>query len=856
MGTLDVEGVTQDDVSKLTKAMKDKPFQDLMEEYTKEISDPTHRREYLEYLDQMEAKGEIPEGQQLLRTEPGCCVRTHMRFKNGQTQKCFINVVHSDRLDDLSMTPASGGGQHVHLPYSLSPPRPDRDNKDRYCMTCDMAVSTYTFVQAAQNPKILKMLVDTAAEGLGGQFLKGFEEVKKDFKVLTQVRCKGRAPMPMSVKAELLKDKGTKPTPKRMPTRDAVTPSELKKLKQEAKTKLAAGEAQEKQVEADEARRHEEAERARQSEEAARAPRVRVPKHKLVHSGEMDLTDFMESSNRHTVMGSTIPKSLRLIVELPGVAKSGDISLEVTADNVVVEVPNKYYLDLPLPYEIQDERGGAKFDKAKHTLTLELPVKPKLPDPQLLAMRYGTGLQASGDGDGGLSEGESEEEPAPPGPSMVSPATLQVQAVEEQETRDPVEISEQAVAGPESSAQAVAGPESSDDAVAGPAESAPGGAPLRQQLELGSGLLNFAPDEASREALVAAEDVAPDAVDAAEERVPFIESKSFTGRRAGYYFSTGDMGLGYYLDRRQRQPAPQKVLTGAVGAKRERPDEPLMSEVSGYSAAPQPASASPQPLPRLLGDFVRVTGMLTAALSAGEVEEPGLDDLEEEPPPVQWVQTRQNLTLCLGVPLGHSQVAGVQLSLRGRQLRVSYCTRRSEPRACWRRQEVLRHVALPVDPRQWNAQLVQGHTVRLHVILRKMTPELWKEAFDERPQVPLDEPAVQVAVSTSSAPPCADDLAASHSLKDAPGQAEIATAVGRRAATALPEARGRPVAFGEDSAELDTAEPTAYGSVAGDAPAGGSADASLPVIDEARKQSAMVTGQAVLLRSRMMYMLF
>eukprot|EP00434_Breviolum_minutum_P001900 symbB.v1.2.001682.t2/scaffold86.1/size363240/41 len=361
----DMKGITQDEISKLQKAMKQKQFRDHIDEYTREVSDPAHRQEYLDYLAQIEAKGEMPEGQQLLRCQPGLCVTwmlymdeeapkfavcspaerpqmaavemkvltpeererrrqlaaekarerqdvsmargvgdaskvkhlqergekdvvlgrleelyakagedfpIHMRmmnlqqlkahlndfqqrtpavqqtpatiigkamqvktsigFKTGQKQKCFINIVHTDRLDDIQLIKAeSGEGQQAHLPYSLSPPRPDRDQKDEYCMTCDFAVSTGTFQRAAQNSQILKLLIDTAADGLSQQFLKGHEEVSKDYKVMQRMACKGGQPMPMSVRAELLK-KGTKSqAPKTVPSKDAITPAELKEMR-------------------------------------------------------------------------------------------------------------------------------------------------------------------------------------------------------------------------------------------------------------------------------------------------------------------------------------------------------------------------------------------------------------------------------------------------------------------------------------------------------------------------------------------------------------------------------------------------------------------------------------------------
>merc|ERR1712096_163835 len=98
------------------------------------------------------------------------------------------------------------GGTAVHLPYSLSPPRPDKDKSDSYCMTCDFAVSTRTYGQVRNNSAILKMVVDSASAGLTAHYLQNHEEVSKDYKVLERMACKGGTPMPMSVRAEMLRD--------------------------------------------------------------------------------------------------------------------------------------------------------------------------------------------------------------------------------------------------------------------------------------------------------------------------------------------------------------------------------------------------------------------------------------------------------------------------------------------------------------------------------------------------------------------------------------------------------------------------------------------------------------------------
>ena len=108
---MQMQDLTTDDVSRINKAMKSEQFGNLMQDYLDEISDPNHRGEYDQYMEQLEAKGELPDGMELLRCEPGFCVRTEVCFKNGQTQKCYINVCFSPLLKDVEMVAAPGGQQ-------------------------------------------------------------------------------------------------------------------------------------------------------------------------------------------------------------------------------------------------------------------------------------------------------------------------------------------------------------------------------------------------------------------------------------------------------------------------------------------------------------------------------------------------------------------------------------------------------------------------------------------------------------------------------------------------------------------------------------------------------------------------
>mmetsp|Transcript_2169 Transcript_2169/g.5514 ORF Transcript_2169/g.5514 Transcript_2169/m.5514 type:complete len:803 (+) Transcript_2169:74-2482(+) len=797
-GSVDMKGVTQEEVSKLTKAMKDQQFRDHMDEYVKEISDPAHRKEYLDYLDQIEAKGEVPDGQRLLRCEPGLCVKTTILFKNGQSQKCFINIVHSPQLEDFTTVPDKGG-QRIHVPHVLSPPRPDQDNKKGTCLTCDLAVSTRTFLQAAQNSQILKLLVDTAADGLGSHFLKGFEEVKKDYKVMQRMRSKGGAPMPMSVKAERLKDGGKPTKGGKKSGQDAVTPGELRKMRADAKERMKQEQAEDEEEEEEEPEKPV----SKKTEEVV-TNRIRVPKHSLLHSGTVDLTDYMEASSRPSLLPTiTVPKLLKLTVELPTVKQVGDITLEVTPNNIVVEVPNKFYLDMPLSYEVDEGRGKAKFDKTKQVLTLELPVCPKPPDPEMLATleRFSKPVQEQG---GDVSEEEEDADDALPPLEDPEEGWEKVDA-------DPVGAAAMEAEGAEPSSTAT-------DAIE----------PPRERLEFGesTGALQIMQDGPQ---VVALEEPVASEVSVLEDDAPdFIPAAEFAGRRPGYYFSQGEEGLGYYRD--LKQATTKKVETSVEVSPPDLAKAPLVEEVL-TSTAPATSSTAPalvkpqRRLPPHLRDYVDISTLLLARVPAHEeVQEEGAVE-----PSMSWRQTRQNVMLVLTLP-SNVEVTGLSVALEDRRLGVAFCQRpvmEDQSSSKWQHQRVRRVFCRDsaVDVRQWHASLRrQGGSTELIITLRKVDAEVWDEAFDAAAVLlPVSEDSL---VSLHRVRPRADD----RGQKDA--------AHGDAALDETHQAAG-----GGDMMEPQKVDPSGP---------------SVPIQGagaDALKQSAIGMGQAVLLQSRLLYQL-
>eukprot|EP00927_Polykrikos_kofoidii_P085470 TRINITY_DN9307_c0_g1_i1.p1 TRINITY_DN9307_c0_g1~~TRINITY_DN9307_c0_g1_i1.p1 ORF type:complete len:883 (+),score=183.73 TRINITY_DN9307_c0_g1_i1:77-2725(+) len=877
--TMNKMDISQEEVSKLTKAMKDDKFRGYMDEYCKETSDPKNRKEYLQYLDQLEAKGEMPDGQALLRTTPGCCVKTRISFKSGQMQKCFINIVHSDQLDDLRMDKDSKGeGHKVHLPYSLSPPRPDRDRGDEYCMTCDFAVSSWTYYQALQDPRVLKMLVDTAADGLGAKFLQGFEEVKKDYKVMRRMQCKGGAPMPMSVRRELLKDTGKSLPKSTVPPKEAVTPSELRQMRADAKAVKAKEKAEE---DAKILQREAEAERGSRRpkqdklSDTAAAPRIRVPTHHLVHSGTYELTDMLETDHMPKAPISTVPRLLRLVVELPTVKKVSDVNLEVTSLNVVVEVDDKYYLDLPLPYEIDDANGTAKFDKIKQTLTLEMPVIPRAPDPNVC--RPAAVSQPEGktsDDDLALSEGRGssgDDEPPP------------------LESEEAVEQELAAVA------------DGVDEEVATHAEPCRGGT-----LELGGEGTSLHIPAAAAAAAVAtsvaevstAQD-SDDPNDGCEEGLPeFVASDHFDGARPGYAFKTGDSGLGYYRDLRQALPRSSAAsrksrqvrfrkdenLSSESAAASTAHCEPLVTEV--VSTSSKIGSTTRAPLPAAVQRYVEETSALRKRVDEADCKK-GTEDIPATQP-VLWHQTRQNITLLLDVG-ADMEVADVQLILADRLIIVSFCTR---PAYCggdglWQRHRLRRVLCGLVDHRQWHAELTSAEPDgpsggnarrRLIFLIRKVEAELWSEAFDTSAYGQLydedlpgssafaaagggavgraDDQTDAAAPSDTDTTPSADPSL--HVAKDGPDLARCASGNETASAPRVVASGLVDAGIGEDSAALDAVTPVALRSSTGDdqvATEDGTTGETSTTAASTMAQSAAAMGHSVLLRTRLMYQL-
>ncbi|NXW94686.1 PIHD2 protein, partial [Alopecoenas beccarii] len=73
------------------------------------------------------------------------------------------------------------------------------------------------------------------------------------------------------------------------------------------------------------------------------------------------------------------PFKIELKIELPKVSSVSECDLRISKDDVIIEVPEKYKLQLDLPEFVDEETATAVFNKGKRVLFITLPVAK--PDP-------------------------------------------------------------------------------------------------------------------------------------------------------------------------------------------------------------------------------------------------------------------------------------------------------------------------------------------------------------------------------------------------------------------------------------------------------------------------------------------
>lgn len=342
MSTKDWEklDISRDEVNRIGEALKKEEFRKLFIDYCEEISDPENRKIYEKEITQLEKERGVDVT--FINPDPGYVIKTS---SDGST-KTFVNIATSDKIDkpsNVSSVNADGQrGLNWSLPYTLSPPRRDMDKKNQLCHVYDVVFHPEALHLASRNASFRKLVNDTAIDAVQQAFKVDLDRANMKFPKITY---KGLAkPTVIRKKINDFDMSDVEPSPI-----DSIYPPMPDNTKTTPVIKRT-------EVEAD---------------------IYTIPKYKVVQRRGIE---FHEMTNEiDAKLNVTIPSELVVTIDLPLLNTTNDANLDVTNKRIrlLSEKPAKYRLDINLPYDVKEENGTAKFDKAKRQLIITLPVVPE-----------------------------------------------------------------------------------------------------------------------------------------------------------------------------------------------------------------------------------------------------------------------------------------------------------------------------------------------------------------------------------------------------------------------------------------------------------------------------------------------
>jgi len=336
--------ITEDEMGKIKKALKDEEFRKLFMDYANEISDPENKKKYEEEILAMERQ----RGQdvKLLNPIAGFVVKTK-RLSN--SMKVFINICTSFELQEhTSNNEKRNGvvGTHYHIPHSITPMREDLDKDGKSCHVYDACFHPNTYQKANENASFRKLLIDTTFDALENQ-LKEFLD-RKNLK-FPKLKYKG-TPQP-----SIIRNGGV--TQKDTTSYEAPRYSDV--MQPNGNTTSGSEDHEHNNV-------------SMEKEIIINGTAKVTPKHEIIHRGYFDMQSFTNNSSVGNINGGK-PKELVIKIQLAKVSSASELDLDIFEKQLLLKSAD-YHLDVPLPYSINEDKGKAQFDKASKTLTVTLPL--------------------------------------------------------------------------------------------------------------------------------------------------------------------------------------------------------------------------------------------------------------------------------------------------------------------------------------------------------------------------------------------------------------------------------------------------------------------------------------------------
>ena len=349
---LDGLDLSQDEVKRLGNALKDENFRKMLIEYAEEISDPENKRKAEEEIAMMEQERGM--NVQFIHPEPGYVLKTAV----DGTMKAFINICQNEKIDKpkakRQLGPDGKNGLMWQIPHSFSPPKDDYDKSNKTCKVFDVVFHPDTYRMAMKNERFCKLVEDTAIDGIENQF-----GVKLDKQNIKRPKLKFKGTPTATIIRERI------PDAEKSPDVDSL----FNQCPYPYDDKTSSEKAKEKRLQNGKKSEENKAQTLKESS------KFTEPKYTITHRSQVDMSEYRNSPDAKT---STRPTELSVKIELPLLKSAAQANLEIYEKRLMLEsvAPAAYKLDLKLPFPVDEDKGSAKFDKSKKSLTITLPVIP------------------------------------------------------------------------------------------------------------------------------------------------------------------------------------------------------------------------------------------------------------------------------------------------------------------------------------------------------------------------------------------------------------------------------------------------------------------------------------------------
>jgi dynein assembly factor 2 len=356
--------MTRDELRNLLKAMGKEGFDEIMEEYMKEISDPNNVKETNEYLRNAEQTKDLPSNVKLAQPGKGFCLKSEKYSikRPAARQKVYVNICSYDGVGKPFENPPSSN--MWSLPHLINKGRNDQTNKGKLCTTYDVIFHSEAIKKANSSLAFKKFVCDSAVNGINNNLLKASEEkISNDYTIKSKYEYKGKEVAYMNVHALHQGEFDSKKEP--------IENYQTNMMKEVDQIKNASTQNIEDQEESTFDKPDINVETAnKEVKELASVTQKeedKKPKYKIKYSDIIELHKYFYNPSKENE-----DQYQKLIIEIsvPKLASLNQANLELDTKKLKFSYKDIYNLDLELPVEIDKDKSEAKFDRKKETLTI------------------------------------------------------------------------------------------------------------------------------------------------------------------------------------------------------------------------------------------------------------------------------------------------------------------------------------------------------------------------------------------------------------------------------------------------------------------------------------------------------